>query len=53
MAKNRYLNDVLALNNPVFQEFAKEVYSRNLPLIKSKVNYDRTPFLDLFMHYNK
>ena len=43
----RYLDDVLALNNPDFQKFAKEIYPKEITLNKSNVSNDHTPFLDL------
>ena len=42
----RYLDDVLALHNLEFQKFGKN-FILNLPLNKSKISNDRTPFLDL------
>ena len=41
----RYLDDVLALNHEEFQNCAKEIYSDELPLNKSNISNDRTPFL--------
>ena len=41
----RYLDDVLALNNPEFQKFANEIYFKELTLNKSNISNDRTTFL--------
>jgi len=43
----RYLDDILALNNPDFLTYAKEIYPKELTLTKSNNNNDHTPFLDL------
>ena len=43
----RYLDDILALNNPSFSNFITDIYPSELTLNKSNVTGDRCPFLDL------
>ena len=43
----RYLDDILALNNPNFSKYIDEIYPKELKLTKSNQNSNHTPFLDL------
>ena len=43
----RYLDDILALNNPNFSKYINEIYPRELKFTKSYQNSNHTPFLDL------
>ena len=43
----RYLDDILALNNPDFGNFVKDIYPDELKLVKSNTDNQHTPFLDL------
>ena len=49
----RYLDDVLALNNPEFSKFADEIYTKELTLTKSNKSNVHTPFLDLDITIDK
>ena len=49
----RYLDDILALNNPEFSNFTDEIYPAELTLIKSNSSSDHTPFLDLDITINQ
>ena len=49
----RYLDDVLALNNPEFSKFADEIYPKELTLTKSNKSNVHTPFLDLDITIDK
>ena len=43
----RYLDDILALNNPEFSNVMNEIYPKELQLNKANANNDHCPFLDL------
>ena len=43
----RYLDDILALNNPTFSNFINDIYPKELTLNKSNLTDSRCPFLDL------
>ena len=43
----RYLDEILALNNPDFQEIAKEMYPKELTLNKSNISNVHAPVLEL------
>ena len=49
----RYLDDILALNNPEFSKFTDEIYPAELTLNKSNSSSDHTPFLDLDITINQ
>ena len=49
----RYLDDILALNNPEFSKFTDEIYPAELTLTKSNSSSDYTPFLDLDISINQ
>lgn len=43
----RYLDDILALNNPTFSNFINDIYPKELTLNKANSTDSRCPFLDL------
>ena len=43
----RYLDDILALNNPTFSNFINDIYPKELTLNKSNLTDSRCSFLDL------
>ena len=43
----RYLDDILALNNTDFGNYIKDIYPKELKLVKSNSDSCHTPFLDL------
>ena len=42
----KYFDDILAVNNPNFEKYVQDIYSKELRLAKSNNNSTRTPFLD-------
>ena len=43
----RYLDDILALNNPEFSNVMNEIYPKELQLNKANANNDHCPFFIL------
>ena len=44
---SRYLDDILTIDNPVFEKYKDEIYPQELTLNKANVTNTETPFLDL------
>ena len=44
---SRYLDDILTVDNPVFEKYKDEIYPQELTLNKANVTNTETQFLDL------
>ena len=44
---SRYLNDLLNIDNPYFEQMVGQIYPTELQLNKAKFSYTEAPFLDL------
>ena len=46
---SRYLDDLLNINNPYFEEMADQIYPPELQLNKVNTSYTEAPLLDLHL----